>query len=164
MFTFDPLTEGHLDTFRNWLRQDHVKRFWQEPEDPVEFREKFLSKLSTRGVRSFIFSKDQTPVGYIQYYEASKIGGGWWESEPPGTYGIDLLIGSADHLGSRLGSVVIKEFIDFLRAEEDDVASVIIDPDPGNSRAIRSFEKAGFAREKEIVTPNGPALLMRLRI
>ena len=164
MFTFDSLTDGHLETFRNWLQQDHVKQFWQEPESQSELRDKFLSKLPARGVRSFIFSKDQTPIGYIQYYESSKIGGGWWQGEPTGTYGIDLLIGSSNHLGSGLGSLVIKEFIDFLCDEENDVTSIIIDPDPGNLRAIRAFEKAGFVREKEIVTPNGPTLLMRLRL
>ncbi len=37
---------------------------------------------------------------------------------------------------------------------------VVIDPDPGNERAIRAYEKAGFCRDRIVDTPDGPALLM----
>ena len=37
---------------------------------------------------------------------------------------------------------------------------MITDPDPGNARAIRAYEKAGFRKERLVDTPNGPALLM----
>ncbi|HSM07403.1 MAG TPA: hypothetical protein VLA33_00110 [Gemmatimonadota bacterium] len=36
------------------------------------------------------------------------------------------------------------------------------DPHPDNARAIRCYEKVGFKRAGEIVTPDGRALLMRL--
>ncbi len=36
----------------------------------------------------------------------------------------------------------------------------MIDPRPDNPRAIRAYEKAGFVPQHEIVTPDGPALLM----
>ena len=37
---------------------------------------------------------------------------------------------------------------------------VVTDPDPTNARAIRSYEKAGFARDRLVDTPDGVALLM----
>ena len=37
---------------------------------------------------------------------------------------------------------------------------VITDPDPDNGRAIRAYEKAGFAKEGIVDTREGPALLM----
>jgi RimJ/RimL family protein N-acetyltransferase len=40
------------------------------------------------------------------------------------------------------------------------VTRVQVDPFPSNGRAIRCYEKAGFQRVREIVTPDGPALLM----
>jgi hypothetical protein len=42
------------------------------------------------------------------------------------------------------------------------VPRIVIDPRPDNSRAIRAYEKAGFVPQHEIVTPDGPALLMML--
>jgi aminoglycoside 6'-N-acetyltransferase len=36
----------------------------------------------------------------------------------------------------------------------------VTDPDPGNGRAVRAYEKAGFEREGLVDTPDGPALLM----
>jgi aminoglycoside 6'-N-acetyltransferase len=38
---------------------------------------------------------------------------------------------------------------------------VVTDPDPANQRAIRAYENAGFARDRMVDTPVGPALLMR---
>ena len=36
----------------------------------------------------------------------------------------------------------------------------MIDPDPRNARAIRSYVKAGFRRDRLVSTPDGEALLM----
>lgn len=40
------------------------------------------------------------------------------------------------------------------------VTQVQTDPSPDNVRAIRSYQRAGFVIEAEIITPDGPALLM----
>lgn len=61
-------------------------------------------------------------------------------------------------LGCGHGSAFIRAFIDHLFAR--DVPRIVIDPSPSNTRAIRAYEKAGFVPKHEIVTPDGPALLM----
>lgn len=162
MFKFLPLEESHIATFKKWLTEDHIKPVWQEPEDEAEFNEKFLVKLPQRGVKPFIITSNDEPLGYIQYYNAHSIGNGWWENEPLGTYGIDLLIGEKTQVGKGVGPAIIKEFTTFILRQEPNVTSIIIDPEPTNLRAIKAFEKAGFVRESEIETPNGQALLMRI--
>ena len=45
----------------------------------------------------------------------------------------------------------------------DEIANSLLDqtdPDPTNAQAIRCYEKAGFHAVSNIVTPDGPALLM----
>lgn len=162
MIKFKVFQEKHVSLFRFWLHQDHVKKFWQEPENEAELKEKMLVRLSQMSVQSYIIAKDSVEIGYIQYYDTKKVGGNWWPEEAPGTFGIDIVIGSHSHVGLGLGPSVIKEFIQFLREKEPNMKCLIIDPSPDNERAIKAFEKAGFQREKQITTPGGPALLMRM--
>jgi aminoglycoside 6'-N-acetyltransferase len=161
-YKFIPLEKSHLPLMRSWLTKDHVKPYWQEPEDPHKFEEKFLSALPQRGVHAFVIEAGADVIGYIQYYHAPDVGGGWWQNESQRTFGIDVMIGEERFAGKGLGSTLIKEFILFLCVREKNVESIIIDPDPSNKKAIRAFEKAGFQIEREIETPNGKAILMRL--
>jgi RimJ/RimL family protein N-acetyltransferase len=162
MFTFERFEENHLSLLRQWLNARHIKHFWQESDDEEKLKVKFLDELPRQGVLPFVIAKDHEPIGYIQYYDATKVGGGWLESELIGTFGIDLMIGSSKHHGRGFGPTVIKEFVDYIREKEPSLKCIIIDPDPKNRRAIRAFEKAGFAKESEIETPDGTALLMRM--
>jgi RimJ/RimL family protein N-acetyltransferase len=162
MFDFVPIEERHMTLFRHWLNQDHVKKFWQESDNDEILKEKFLKKLPQRGIRSFIIEQESKSIGYIQYYDCAKIGGGWWVGEKPGSFGIDLMIGDVGSVGKGFGPKVIKDFILLILANEPAARSIIVDPDPSNLRAIRAFERAGFGRDKQIETPNGAALLMRM--
>lgn len=162
MFTFERFEENHLSLLRQWLNSEHIKDFWQESDDDEKLKAKFLHELPRQGVLPFVIAKDHKPIGYIQYYDATKVGGGWWEAEQNGTFGIDLMIGSIEHHGRGFGPTIINEFIGILRENEPSLKSIIIDPDPKNRRAIRAFEKAGFIKESEITTPDGTALLMRM--
>jgi len=138
-----------------------VAEFWQEPEDEKEFRDKFLRKLQERGVEPFVIHLEGKPIGYIQSYEANKVGAGWWPDEKAGAYGIDQFIGEPALVGRGVGTLVIDKFLQNLFADLS-VAEVIADPDPKNGRAIRAYEKLGFLQEGEINTPGGKALLLRI--
>ncbi|MES2963357.1 MAG: GNAT family N-acetyltransferase [Bdellovibrionota bacterium] len=153
--------ENHMDLLLAWLAKPHVRNNWQEEGDRARIWEKYRT-LPDRGVHPFVI-EDPEPIGYIQYYEASKVGGGWWPDEKPGAFGIDLLIGDESKTGQGLGPEIIEKFLEFVCEREKNVTSFIIDPDPKNERAVKAFEKAGFVREAEITTPGGAALLMRKR-
>ncbi len=159
--SFLPVEEQHISLLRKWLKEPHVTEFWQETQDEEKFRIKFLKKFPERGVTAFIISVNSNPVGYIQYYEACKVGDGWWPDAKPGTFGIDQFIGDPNLIGKGLGTAIIKKFVNHLfhklKAEE-----IIADPEPKNERAIRAYEKVGFKALGEIKTPGGDALLMRL--
>jgi len=163
VFTFEEFQNNHLHLLRQWLNADHIKDHWQETEDDEKLKKKFIEELPLRGVSAFIILKNKTPIGYIQYYDAKRVGGGWWEQESPGTFGIDLMIGMVEFHGRGLGAQIIKEFVSFVRSKEPFLKTIIIDPDPKNFRAVRAFEKAGFVAESEVQTPVGTALLMRMK-
>lgn len=158
---FLPLQKEHIPLLRQWLNEPHVSEYWQETENEEEFRQKFLMKLPERGVSPFVIAIDSKPIGYIQYYDACKVGGGWWPNADKGTFGIDQFIGDPDMVGKGIGTEIIKRFVAniFLLTH---VTQVITDPEPKNKRAIRAYEKAGFQAIGEIKTPGGDALLMRI--
>jgi len=161
--TFIPFEESHLPLLINWLKQEHVKKYWKESENEDEVRDKYLRKLRKRYINPQVILFEHRAIGYIQSYEACKIGGGWWKKIGPDVFGIDQLIGDPELIGKGIGPKVIAKFIDKLKSQES-VKEFIVDPDPLNKRAIRSFEKVGFVKSEVIVTPSGKALLMRLTL
>jgi ribosomal protein S18 acetylase RimI-like enzyme len=160
-FDFRAVVAEDIPQLREWMAEPHVAKFWQEPTNEVEFREKYLKKLSTRGVHPSIISLGGAPIGYIQEYEAEKVGGGWWPDAKPGTFGIDQYIGDPKWLNLGLGTQLIRQFV--LRLfENEKVKEIITDPDPSNGRAIRVYEKIGFKKIAQIQTPGGDAYLLKL--
>ena len=155
---FVPFREEHLVFLAAWLREPHVAEFWQE--DEKNLRDKFLNGLPARGVAPFVFLIEGKPSGYIQHYEACRVGGGWWPGATRGVFGIDQLLGDPTLLGRGIGTAVISRFVAEL-FRDPAVREIIADPAPGNVRAVRAYEKAGFVAGGVVETPGGIALLMR---
>ena len=152
-YTFRPMSMADMPLIRRWLEAPHVAEWWHDPET-LEF---VGGDLEHPDLAQFIVSRDDRPLAYLQCYRL----GEWPVSfgpQPVGTRGLDQFIGEADMLGRGHGSAFIRAFIDELFARG--VPRIVIDPNPANARAIRAYEKAGFVPQHEIVTPDGPALLM----
>jgi len=100
-------------------------------------------------------------MGLIQSYVVIGSGDGWWENErDPGARGVDQFLADAEQLNRGLGTAMLRAFLAELFSDPA-VTVVQADPSPDNHRAIRCYAKAGFAAVGEVVTPDGPALLMR---
>src|SRR5690349_7969058 len=97
--TFEPFQEQHFSLLVNWLKMSHVKQFWSESEDETELKEKYLNKLSQRGINPQVILLDGKEIGYIQSYQASEVGGGWWPGIESGVFGIDQFIGEPSLIG-----------------------------------------------------------------
>jgi RimJ/RimL family protein N-acetyltransferase len=84
----------------------------------------------------------------------------WWPDEhDPGVRGIDQFLASPEQLDRGIGTRLIRDFVSML-FEDSRVTRVQVDPEPRNARAIRCYEKVGFRTVREIVTPDGSAVLM----
>ena len=165
MFTtlsFRPLEERDFPTLHEWLRRPHVAEWWSEPSTLEEIRDEYLPTLDGRSsTRAFIASLDDDPIGFIQVYVVQGSGDGWWEDETDaGARGIDQFLADAARLNQGLGTAMIKAFVDRL-FQDPRVSKVQTDPSPENARAIRCYRKVGFKDVGEVMTPDGPALLMR---
>lgn len=161
--SFMLIESKHLMLLSEWFKAPHVNEFWKETTDISELKTKFIVKHPKCGVDSYIIFYNDDPIGYIQSYQATKSGNGWWADAEPGTYGIDLFIGIEQMIGKGIGTQIMKEFIRKL-CQNSDVKKVIVDPTPENSRMIHICEKIGFSNKGRIDTPDGEAILLVLEI
>ena len=163
-FTFRRLREVDLPLLTDWLARPHVVQWWAggDAAPTIEYaRAKYVPRMGRHSpVKAYIAFLEQEPIGFIQSYVALGCGDGWWKEETdPGVRGIDQFLSDGGKLGHGLGTRMVSAFTRTLLSDHD-VTKVQTDPDPRNARAIRCYIKAGFVPVREIVTPDGPALLM----
>jgi aminoglycoside 6'-N-acetyltransferase len=158
VFTFTPLRPADLARIRGWLQQPHVRAWWGDPKRGLE---EIRQLMSADWVEAMLVSWQGRQIGYLQAYDGSAVPEpGWPETMvAPGTFGIDTFIGEPGYVGRGLGPAFIGAYTDRLLTAAR-ATRIVTDPHPTNHRAIRCYEKAGFAAIGEAATPDGPALLM----
>jgi aminoglycoside 6'-N-acetyltransferase len=151
-YIFRPVGPADLPLIARWLAMPHVSQWWG---DPAEQYELVSGDLNEPAMDQYVVEAGGSDFAYLQCYSLTAWNSGFGE-QPAGTRGIDLFIGEPDMIGH--GSTLISRFVEAqLRSG---VPRIVTDPDPANGRAIRAYEKAGFARVRLVETPGGPALLM----
>jgi RimJ/RimL family protein N-acetyltransferase len=159
--TFSPLTTSDLPMVHEWIQRPHVAEWWHEPISLADLERDYMIHRSS--TRAYIAMLEGEPIGFVQSYVAMDSGDGWWDEErDPGTRGIDQFLANGDQLGRGLGSSMVSAFVAQL-FQDPAVSKVQTDPSPKNERAIRCYRRVGFVVEREVTTPDGPALLMCLR-
>lgn len=164
--SFRKLTAINLPLLHEWLRREHVHRWWQEPEDYEEFAKQYLPAIEGRDpTRMFLIELGGRPVGFIQtfllrdYPERDEL-----VHTGPGVVGVDLFIAEPELTGKGLGTAVLRRFTSEIVFADQLATACVGDPDVENPASIRAFEKAGFRRAGEFVEPEDGRshLLMRL--
>jgi AacA4 family aminoglycoside N(6')-acetyltransferase len=158
------MTEADIPLLHTWLQRPHVQQWWLGDEgEPTldQAHARYLPRVrGEEPVTPYIVMLDGRPVGFAQSYVALGSGDGWWENETdPGVRGIDQFLAEEQLLGRGIGTRLVRTLVARLFADAA-VTKVQTDPHPANARAIRCYEKAGFRRIGEIVTPDGAALYM----
>jgi aminoglycoside 6'-N-acetyltransferase len=153
-YVFRPMTSADLPLVRRWLAEPHVVQWWGDPSEQYDL---VSGDLDEPAMDQFIVSAGNSDFAYLQCYDLTAWNSGFGE-QPRGTRGIDQFIGEADMVGKGHGSAFIRDYIEGLLA--NGTPRVVTDPDPGNARAIRAYQKAGFAKQGLVDTPEGVALLM----
>jgi RimJ/RimL family protein N-acetyltransferase len=110
--------------------------------------------------RFYIVLLDDDPIDFLQSYSPVEgLSEGWWlDARNPGARGIDQFLADAGQLKG-LGAKMIRAFTAML-FENPQATRIQLDPEPSNNRSSRCYEKPGCRRVREVVTPDGPALLM----
>lgn len=160
---FRPLAASDMGLFAEWLTRPHVSDWWGASDPMAEVAEFYAASITqTVPHWCYIAELNGEPTGFIQWYTPAAFHDeGWWLDEhDPTVRGIDQFLGNADQLGQGIGTSMVRAFVAKLFADDASVTRIQTDPDPRNARAIRCYEKAGFRAHRELVTPDGAALLM----
>jgi RimJ/RimL family protein N-acetyltransferase len=153
---FRTLEEADLRLLHEWLRREHVRRWWDDHSSYEDVAEHYLPAIEGRKPADlYLILLDDRPVGFIQTYLvadypdfAARVGLG------VGVAGVDLFIGEEELTGKGLGSEVLRAFVRDVVFAESGTTACIADPDVRNAASIRAFEKADFRRAGEFFDPN----------
>ena len=154
-YGFRPMRADDLRMVHRWLEMPEVRRWWGDPDGEISLLE---DDLDDTRIAMWIVSHHGRPFAYIQDYAPHDWPMHHFGFLPPGSRGIDQFIGEPDMIGRGHGSAFVRAHVDGLFGAG--VPAVGVDPHPGNARAIRAYEKAGFVRGSVEETEWGPSLLM----
>jgi RimJ/RimL family protein N-acetyltransferase len=155
MFEFKPLAADDYVLLLKWLSKEHVKEWWNDGDDTLA---KVALHYGEEGdaARFILIETDEgkeKPIGYFQYY-----------FEADHSIGIDQFIGEEDYLNRGVGTRAIKMFVEMV-ARRHRPPRIVLDPSPENKRAIRCYEKVGFAHYQTKRNDDGSlAYMMRLEV
>ena len=155
--TFRPLEDADPLQMRRWLADPDVARWYGDGDlSLVALQARYAAIIGgTDATRGFIIRIDGRDVGYIQCY--------WLADEPDyarqlalappfdtDTIGTDLFIGEPDARNRGWGTPVLVAFHRTVVFGAMAARAAIIAPEPGNHRAIRTYERAGFRWQKTV--------------
>lgn len=103
----------------------------------------FEEAMADPHIAAWIVELDGRAFAYAQDYDPHAEPDHHFAHLPPGARGVDQSIGPAELLGRGHGSAFVRQLCDRLFAAG--APAVGTDPHPDNKRAIRAYEKAGFA-------------------
>jgi aminoglycoside 6'-N-acetyltransferase len=153
--SFRAVEPRDLKLIRRWAGQPHWLEWWGTADETVA---EIAEAMEDDATEPMIAMLGEKPVAYVQTYDPHMEDAHPYQDQPFGTLGLDISIGEAADLGQGLGTAIIEALCEVLFAEG--APRLIIDPDPVNARAIRAYEKAGFAAFDERASEYGPALMM----
>ncbi|HVZ30018.1 MAG TPA: GNAT family N-acetyltransferase [Asticcacaulis sp.] len=155
-YQFRRMTHADLPLVRAWLETPDAQAWWVDQDGNVTIDPE---DLDHPGMRLWIVSLNGVPFAHMQDWDVHAFEGHYFLDRPPGTRGVDQMIGVPEMLGKGHGPAFMRQHIAVLFAEG--APEVVTDPDPANLRAVKAYQKAGFVPYGEHDSPEwGHVLLM----
>ncbi|WP_096155328.1 MULTISPECIES: GNAT family N-acetyltransferase [Bacillus] len=133
-----------------WLSDPRVLEYYEGRDNPHDLdmvNESFYDE--TDGVNGCLVGYNDSPIGYIQFYEVDPkyrmLYG--YEDDEEIIYGMDQFIGEVDYWNKGIGTLLVSSMVDYLSTNKK-ASKVVMDPQTWNERAIKCYEKCGFQKIK----------------
>lgn len=147
-----------LPLIERWLRAEHVRRYWGDPEENI----RLLRAAPAPGNWRAIIEAGGRKVGLVlwQHPTRRELDEAGLFDVPESVIDIDIMIGEATETGRGLGSEAIRLVAECALADPS-VPFVIAASSVENHASQRAFMRAGFRIEREFEdVPNGRFVLM----
>ena len=139
----------------DWLRDPRVMPWWRDAAKQLVGIEEDLREPA---MDQWIALIDGQPVGYAQAYPAHHWRAPHFADLPADTIAIDVFSAPEGFgSGSQWLAALAKRLL-------RDASVLVIDPAPDNLRAIRAYQKAGFAGEKLLADETGQVARVMTRL
>lgn len=135
-----PAVAADRDLIRAWLADPAVQRWWGTL---ASAEAEFTLAMSSTSAICRIIEAGGEPVGYAHAVDATMWGGELPDGLPPGTWDIDLFVGSPTYRGRGIGQCALRLLTDEVFTTTLAVACCIF-ASVRNEAAIRAYEKAGY--------------------
>ncbi len=147
-----------VDILEHWDTQPHVIEAGGAWDD-FDWATELGRKVPWREL--LIAELDGRPIGVLQIIDPTDEEDHYWGDIAPGHRAIDIWIGEADRLGRGHGTAMMQSAVE--RCFDDaSVHSIVIDPLASNTRAIRFYERLGFARVERRFFGEDDCVVLRL--
>jgi aminoglycoside 6'-N-acetyltransferase len=136
-----------------WLSDERVLEFYEGRDNPFDLSKVIESyQPMVRGNDTtkpcFIYSQNIT-IGYLQYYSLDDLPQAdkqkYCLGKTDNVYRLDLFIGEPNYWHRGIGTKVLTMAVNYI-FEVFLANKVVVDPRVENTRAIRCYEKVGFAK------------------
>lgn len=161
---FEKAKAHHQDIIFQWLDEPHVKMFWDNSQ---EHRDDIIVFMHGRQESSAYFDGVFTywvgcdgniPFCLVMTSDLSlspNVSETRHLSTTGKTCSLDFMIGNNAYVGKGLAGDTLKQFMLFMRSQDNAIDTFIIDPSKDNPRAKRVYEKAGFSVIDTYLTEKG---------
>jgi aminoglycoside 6'-N-acetyltransferase len=167
--SFRKIQESDFSLLYKWRNEDFVKQ-WFDPDKEITLEwieKKFFSKISENSyVHPYIAQINGNDVAYIQTYfhleepEYERHFKDYTADE--NTMGVDLHIGNRDYLYKGYGKHILSSFLEEIVFSDRRVQRCLIDPNPKNTVAIKTYKKVGFKYIKTVKVDNEEFYIMEI--
>jgi len=140
------LNDNDLPLMENWLNKDHVKQWYEVPEECSI--DDWLDEIKGRNdefqfLTHMIVLQNDHPIGFCQYYKCTDSDEDWGTLPIAGSYCIDYLIGEELYLGKGLGKELVNQLVKEIFSLPD-ARRVVADIDEDNKASGKVLLASGF--------------------
>jgi len=144
----EPLTDADIPLFVRWLQKEHVKQWFENPEDWLDEIQNRNGKY--RFIKHFIVTLNGAKIGFCQYFDAYYVKEdlGWeFVKNKNESFGIDYFIGEEEYLRKGYGKAIIQKLEEKIQSVNG--REICADPSGDNAISVKTLLSSGFVKLRE---------------